>query len=132
MSLDLKRDKASGNSLGYGFVSLRSYGEAEAARRALHKSTSSNHNAVRVNWAHKNTSLFVSNTSGMDSKTLRERFSEFGSVISEETFVRGDCGYIRYADRRSAEKAKQTLDGTMINGEIVQVRHRRRFFSLVT
>ena len=111
MHINIKRNKMTGNSLGYGFVSLRSYIEAEAARRALHRGEMGGRNAVRVNWAHQNTSLFVSNTHGMDSEGLQLCFGDFGLVIPEETFVRDGCGYVRFADRRAAEEAKLMLDG---------------------
>ena len=44
------------------------------------------------------------------------------SSVAERLCARAcNCSYVRYADRGSAEKAKLTLDGCVMNGEVVQV-----------
>lgn len=95
-AVDIKRDKLTGNNLGYGFVQLSSRAEATRAKTAL-QGREVFGRKIRIGWAQKNTTLFVGDLDGSINTTqLVRAFEPFGHIIVEETFVKQPSGkYVR-------------------------------------
>ncbi|XP_020211683.1 polyadenylate-binding protein RBP47 isoform X2 [Cajanus cajan] len=69
-----------------------------------------------------NTTIFVG---GLDSdisdEELRQPFLQFGEVVSVKIPVGKGCGFVQFADRKNAEEAIQTLNGTVIGKQTVRL-----------
>jgi RNA recognition motif-containing protein len=69
-----------------------------------------------------NTTIFVG---GLDSdasdEDLRQPFSQFGEIVSVKIPVGKGCGFVQFANRKSAEDAIQTLNGTVIGKQTVRL-----------
>ncbi|KAE9597253.1 hypothetical protein Lal_00007763 [Lupinus albus] len=69
-----------------------------------------------------NTTIFVG---GLDSdigdEDLREPFLKFGEVVSVKIPVGKGCGFVQFAERKSAEEAIQALNGTVIGKQTVRL-----------
>ncbi|XVE66873.1 hypothetical protein DITRI_Ditri08aG0114900 [Diplodiscus trichospermus] len=69
-----------------------------------------------------NATIFVG---GLDSEVsdddLRQPFSHFGEVISVKIPPGKGCGFVQFADRKSAEDAIQSLNGTTIGKQTVRL-----------
>mmetsp|Transcript_988 Transcript_988/g.1872 ORF Transcript_988/g.1872 Transcript_988/m.1872 type:complete len:184 (-) Transcript_988:472-1023(-) len=80
-SVQIKRDRESGNSLGYCFVNFRDPESAANARRFGHRIKIGSR-AVRIGRAQRNTSLYVPSLHpSTSSEELRECFSQFGDLV---------------------------------------------------
>lgn len=70
----------------------------------------------------KNTTIFVG---GLDSdvgdEDLRQPFSQFGEIVSVKIPAGKACGFVQFANRKSAENAIQTLNGTVIGKQTVRL-----------
>eukprot|EP00296_Roombia_truncata_P007977 JP446437.1.p1 GENE.JP446437.1~~JP446437.1.p1 ORF type:complete len:350 (+),score=37.84 JP446437.1:43-1092(+) len=121
-SVEIKRDKSSGHSLGYGFVHFKLRSEALEAKQALHR-TAIRNRVVRIGWAQKNTNLFVGDLDGsLDTDGLRNLFRPYGPLYDEETFIKNkNYGFVRFRHRAHAEQAKNELDGRMIGTRAVRI-----------
>ncbi|OWM83744.1 hypothetical protein CDL15_Pgr004174 [Punica granatum] len=69
-----------------------------------------------------NTTIFVG---GLDSDVtdddLRQPFSQFGEVVSVKIPVGKGCGFVQFANRKSAEDAIQELNGSVIGKQSVRL-----------
>ncbi|KAK7252050.1 hypothetical protein RIF29_35750 [Crotalaria pallida] len=69
-----------------------------------------------------NTTIFVG---GLDSdigdEDLRQPFLQFGEVVSVKIPVGKGCGFVQFAERKSAEEAIQALNGTVIGKQTVRL-----------
>ncbi|KAB1207117.1 Polyadenylate-binding protein RBP47 [Morella rubra] len=69
-----------------------------------------------------NTTIFVG---GLDSdvsdEDLRQPFSEFGDIVSVKIPVGKGCGFVQFANRKNAEDAMQSLNGTVIGKQTVRL-----------
>ncbi|KAK4741144.1 hypothetical protein SAY87_024732 [Trapa incisa] len=69
-----------------------------------------------------NTTIFVG---GLDSdatdEDLRQPFSQFGEVVSVKIPVGKGCGFVQFANRKSAEDAIQELNGAVIGKQSVRL-----------
>lgn len=69
-----------------------------------------------------NSTIFVG---GIDpdvtDEDLRQPFSQFGEVVSVKIPVGKGCGFVQFADRKSAEDAIQSLNGTVIGKNTVRL-----------
>ncbi|WCJ17631.1 RNA-binding protein 47B [Euphorbia peplus] len=69
-----------------------------------------------------NTTIFVG---GIDADTsdeeLRQPFSQFGEVVSVKIPVGKGCGFVQFANRKGAEDALQSLNGTTIGKQTVRL-----------
>ncbi|XP_010523211.1 PREDICTED: polyadenylate-binding protein RBP47B-like [Tarenaya hassleriana] len=69
-----------------------------------------------------NSTIFVG---GLDAdvtdEDLRQPFSQFGDVVSVKIPIGKGCGFVQFADRKSAEEAIQTLNGTVIGKNTVRL-----------
>ncbi|KAJ7967437.1 Polyadenylate-binding protein [Quillaja saponaria] len=69
-----------------------------------------------------NTTIFVGGlVSDVGDDDLRQPFSQFGEVISVKIPVGKGCGFVQFADRKSAEDAIQGLNGTVIGNQTVRL-----------
>ncbi|CAM9245006.1 unnamed protein product, partial [Ectocarpus fasciculatus] len=89
MSVSIKRDRATGKNLGYGFVKLSSHQEARAAKEAM-QGVELGGRRVRVGWAQKNTSLCVGGLEGgaITTEMLVREFARFGPLDKELTTIK--------------------------------------------
>lgn len=124
VTVDIKKDKYTLNNLGYGFVAMRTRHQAETAKTALNGAELGNRR-VRINWAQKNTTLFVGDLDGtVNTADLRHIFKAFGDIIEEETFVKagsGKFGFVRFKHRSDAERAKAYMNKRKIGSRVVRV-----------
>ncbi|CAH8261022.1 unnamed protein product [Arabidopsis lyrata] len=69
-----------------------------------------------------NATIFVG---GIDAdvtdEDLRQPFSQFGEVVSVKIPVGKGCGFVQFAERKSAEDAIETLNGTVIGKNTVRL-----------
>jgi RNA recognition motif-containing protein len=69
-----------------------------------------------------NATIFVG---GIDpdviDEDLRQPFSQFGEVVSVKIPVGKGCGFVQFADRKSAEDAIESLNGTVIGKNTVRL-----------
>ncbi|XP_019092700.1 PREDICTED: polyadenylate-binding protein RBP47B-like isoform X2 [Camelina sativa] len=69
-----------------------------------------------------NSTIFVG---GIDpdvtDEDLRQPFSQFGDVVSVKIPVGKGCGFVQFADRKSAEDAIESLNGTVIGKNTVRL-----------
>ncbi|CAM9146720.1 unnamed protein product, partial [Ectocarpus sp. 8 AP-2014] len=110
MSVSIKRDRATGKNLGYGFVKLSSHQEARAAKEAM-QGVELGGRRVRVGWAQKNTSLYVGGLEGgaITTEMLVREFARFGPLDKELTTIKPGAkfGFVKYRYRLHAEAAKK-------------------------
>ncbi|CAN0122081.1 unnamed protein product, partial [Phaeothamnion confervicola] len=122
-AVSIKRDRATGKNLGYGFVKMSTHDEAVSAKLAMHE-TELHGRKVRVGWAQKNTSLFVG---GLDdivtTEALRLMFAEYGPIDEEHTYVKnGKYGFAKLKYRLHAEAARKDLNSKpVVNGHPLKV-----------
>ncbi|CAM9482890.1 unnamed protein product, partial [Ectocarpus sp. 8 AP-2014] len=113
MSVSIKRDRATGKNLGYGFVKLSSHQEARAAKEAM-QGVELGGRRVRVGWAQKNTSLYVGGLEGgaITTEMLVREFARFGPLDKELTTIKPGAkfGFVKYRYRLHAEAAKKELN----------------------
>ncbi|XP_062091901.1 polyadenylate-binding protein RBP47-like [Humulus lupulus] len=69
-----------------------------------------------------NTTIFVG---GLDAdvsdEDLRQPFTQFGEIVSVKIPIGKACGFVQFANRKSAESAIQTLNGTIIGKQTVRL-----------
>lgn len=69
-----------------------------------------------------NTTIFVG---GLDQNVsddeLRQPFSQHGEIVSVKIPVGKGCGFVQFADRKSAEEALEKLNGTVIGKQTVRL-----------
>ncbi|XP_065872654.1 polyadenylate-binding protein RBP47-like isoform X2 [Euphorbia lathyris] len=69
-----------------------------------------------------NTTIFVGGIdSDMSDEELRQPFSQFGEVVSVKIPVGKGCGFVQFANRKGAEDALQSLNGTTIGKQTVRL-----------
>ncbi|XP_050210763.1 polyadenylate-binding protein RBP47-like isoform X2 [Mercurialis annua] len=69
-----------------------------------------------------NTTIFVGGIdSDISDEDLRQPFSQFGEVVSVKIPVGKGCGFVQFADRKSAEDALESLNGTTIGKQTVRL-----------
>lgn len=122
VSVEIKRDRVTGYSLGYGFVQFKTRQDASAAKKALHRSVVGGR-AIRIGWAQKNTNLFVGDLDpSITSEQLREVFRRFGPIYEEETFVKHrNYGFVRFKHRKHAEIAKREMDDKVLGSRAIRI-----------
>lgn len=120
----LVRDKATGTSLGYGFVMYSTKASAEVAIRELNgKSIRGKH--LKVAFAGKpggesnNTNVYIANISEDAPKDAIERiFGRYGRIVETNILMDKMTGknkgiaFIKYERRSEAERAIDELNGT--------------------
>ncbi|CAM9600875.1 unnamed protein product [Ascophyllum nodosum] len=127
MSVSIKRDRATGKNLGYGFVKLSSHQEARAAKEAM-QGVELGGRRVRVGWAQKNTSLHVSGLdNSISTEMLVREFSRFGPLDKELTTTSSKSGayggFVKFRYRQHAETAKKELNERAAFGGICPKLH---------
>jgi len=122
ISVEIKRDRLTNYSLGYGFVLLKSRQEAQQAKKAMHKQAVGGR-AIRIGWAQKNTNLFIGDLdSTITSEQLREVFRQYGPIYEEETFVKNrNYGFVRFRHRKHAEQAKREMNNTILGSRAIRI-----------
>ncbi|PON35844.1 Splicing factor-like protein [Parasponia andersonii] len=69
-----------------------------------------------------NTTIFVGGLdSDVNDEDLRQPFTQFGEIVSVKIPVGKACGFVQFANRKSAENAIQTLNGTVIGKQTVRL-----------
>ncbi|XP_017638017.1 polyadenylate-binding protein RBP47B-like isoform X2 [Gossypium arboreum] len=106
--------KASGHQQQYSSQALVLAG-GHASNGALAQGSQSDNDS-------NNTTIFVG---GLDSDVsdddLRQPFSQFGEVISIKIPPGKGCGFVQFANRKNAEEAIQSLNGTTIGKQTVRL-----------
>ncbi|XP_012436200.1 polyadenylate-binding protein RBP47B isoform X1 [Gossypium raimondii] len=106
--------KASGHQQQYSSQALVLAG-GHASNGALAQGSQSDNDS-------NNTTIFVG---GLDSDVsdddLRQPFSQFGEVISVKIPPGKGCGFVQFANRKNAEEAIQSLNGTTIGQQTVRL-----------
>jgi len=122
ISVEIKRDRTTGYSLGYGFAQFRTKKDAAEAKKGLYKAVIGGR-AIRLGWAQKNTNLFVGDLDpSVTTEMLREAFAKFGPIYKEETFVKHrNYGFVRYKHRKHAEVAKREMDGHVLGNRAIRI-----------
>jgi len=122
ISVEIKRDRNTGYSLGYGFAQFRTRKQAADAKKALYKAVIGGR-AIRLGWAQKNTNLFVGDLDpSVTTEMLRETFAQFGPIYKEETFVKHrNYGFVRFKHRKHAEVAKREMDGHVLGNRAIRI-----------
>lgn len=122
ISVEIKRDRVTNYSLGYGFVLLKSREDAGAAKKAMHRQVVGGR-AIRIGWAQKNTNLFIGDLDPtITSAQLREVFRQFGPIYEEETFVKNrNYGFVRFRHRKHAELAKREMNNKVLGSRAIRI-----------
>jgi RNA recognition motif-containing protein len=122
ISVEIKRDRVTNYSLGYGFVLLKSREDAGAAKKAMHRQVVGGR-AIRIGWAQKNTNLFIGDLDPtITSAQLREVFRQFGPIYEEETFVKNrNYGFVRFRHRKHAELAKREMNNKVLGARAIRI-----------
>jgi len=122
ISVEIKRDRVTNYSLGYGFVLLKSREDAGAAKKAMHRQVVGGR-AIRIGWAQKNTNLFIGDLDpSITSAQLREVFRQFGPIYEEETFVKNrNYGFVRFRHRKHAEMAKREMNNKVLGARAIRI-----------
>jgi RNA recognition motif-containing protein len=122
VNVEIKRDRVTNFSLGYGFVILKTREQATAAKKAMHRQMVGGR-AIRVGWAQKNTNLFIGDLDpAITSEQLREVFRRFGPLYEEETFVKNrNYGFARFRYRKHAEKAKREMNNQILGSRAIRI-----------
>lgn len=114
-AVDLKRDKYTGELLGYAFVYFAKEEEAQRAMKLGNGMTVANRK-VRTGCPQRNAILHVPQMDPeISDEEIKATFRKFGELVEEETyFIRRCYGYIRFHTREDAERAKQHLHGATV------------------
>ncbi|OMO63173.1 hypothetical protein COLO4_32684 [Corchorus olitorius] len=108
--------KASGYQQQYSSQALVLAGGGHASNGALAQGSQSD------NSDSNNATIFVG---GLDSDItdddLRQPFSQFGEIISVKIPSGKGCGFVQFANRKNAEEAIQSLNGTTIGKQTVRL-----------
>uniref|UniRef100_A0A672GR75 RRM domain-containing protein n=1 Tax=Salarias fasciatus TaxID=181472 RepID=A0A672GR75_SALFA len=134
ISVRVCRDRLTHRSLGYGFLN---YQHREDAERALDDLafTLINGRPVRIMWRRHEPSLRISGVrnilirnleKSIDSRTLLDTFSAFGTVLSckvvlvcDDNNVSKGYGYVHFETMEAAERATERLNGMLFNDQQV-------------
>ncbi|CAM9682154.1 unnamed protein product [Chrysoparadoxa australica] len=127
-NVSIKRDRATHKNLGYGFVSMQTHAQARVAKAALHGKPLGGRR-LRVGWAQKNSSLYVTGLApGVTVEVLNQCFERFGPLDKGASFVDiqgesqqlpphqpGRCRYglIKFEYRAHAKQARDEINGTL-------------------
>ena len=125
LNVDIKRDKFTGNNLGYGFIKMSTHEEAMAAKNQLDGTTLAGRE-MRIGWAQKNTTLFINELDGsISTDELRDIFGAYGPLVKYESFVcrssGGRFGYVKYRHRTDAENAKASMHRKQVGTHLIRV-----------
>ncbi|KAJ7946034.1 Polyadenylate-binding protein [Quillaja saponaria] len=106
----------------YGHQQQQQYSSQAVVLAGGHPSNGAMAQGPQSQGESSNTTIFVG---GLDSdvgdEDLRQPFSQFGEVISVKIPVGKGCGFVQFADRKSAEDAIQGLNGTVIGKQTVRL-----------
>ncbi|CAH8392756.1 unnamed protein product [Eruca vesicaria subsp. sativa] len=87
-----------------------------------HGANGSMANGTQADGESNNSTIFVG---GLDpdvtDEDLRQPFIEFGEVVSVKIPVGKGCGFVQFANRKSADDAIQSLNGTVIGKNTVRL-----------
>lgn len=124
-SCKLIRDKATGQSLGYGFVNYKGQTDAQKAINSLNGLRLQN-KTIKVSLARpssesiKGANLYISGLpKNMTQLDLENLFSKCGNIITSrilcdpQTGISKGVGFIRFDQRCEAERAIKQLNGTI-------------------
>jgi RNA recognition motif-containing protein len=114
-AVDLKRDKYTGELLGYAFVYFTREEEAQKAIKLGNGMTIRNRK-IRTGCPQRNATLHVPHVDPeISDEEIKNIFRKYGELVEDETyFIRRCYGYIRFHTREDAERAKENLDGTAL------------------
>ena len=121
VSMDIKRDRETSNSLGYAFVTLATRESAVQAKAAL-TGVSFLGRSLRLGFASRTTTLFVGDLdASVASEALRSAFQQFGDLIECFVKVGGKYAFVRFATRSEAEAAKHAMRGQVLGNRPIRV-----------
>uniref|UniRef100_A0A7S3DFR0 RRM domain-containing protein n=1 Tax=Palpitomonas bilix TaxID=652834 RepID=A0A7S3DFR0_9EUKA len=123
INIDIKRDRMTSNSLGYGFVEFQRFEDALEAKKQL-SGARIGERAIRLGWAQKNTNLFIGDLdASVTSEILFNEFKQFGPLFEEDTFVKEGMsyGFVRFRKREDAETAKREMQGKNFHGRVIRI-----------
>ncbi|XP_056615199.1 polyadenylate-binding protein 1A-like isoform X1 [Triplophysa dalaica] len=133
------RDRNTCRSLGYGYVNFVNHSDAEHAMDILMFDLLMGR-PMRIMWADRNPALRITGVGNIfiqglakniTNLTLHDTFSRFGTILSckvvaDENGSKG-YGFVHYETYEGAERAIQTLNGMMLNDQLVSISHFRSF-----
>lgn len=139
-SVRICREMSTRRSLGYGYVNYQKPEDAERALDTLNHKPIMNR-PCRIMWSHRDPSLRRSNVGnvfvknlpkGMDSKTLADRFSVFGNILSckvatgakEESLGYGFVHFENPEAAQAALKGASTIEGKVVIAPFVPKKER--------
>ncbi|XWS39975.1 hypothetical protein CRYUN_Cryun18bG0100400 [Craigia yunnanensis] len=123
-------DSNTGRSKGYGFVGFSDENERSRAMTEMNALVLSGGHAANGAVAQgsqsdndsNNATIFVG---GLDSDVsdddLKQPFSQFGEIISVKIPSGKGCGFVQFSNRKNAEDAIQSLNGTTIGKQTVRL-----------
>ena len=132
-------DHATGRSRGYGFVSFRSRGNAEAAIASMHGQVVGGRR-IRCGWAqHKadpaipldaealdradptNTNVYVGNLDpGVTDAEVRRAFGAFGPIAEVKLHRKGAFGFVRFRLHNDAVRAIIAMNGSILGKKSIK------------
>ena len=121
--VDIKRDKVTGNNLGYGFVQFDTRESAKEAKHHL-QDQEIHGRRIRLGWAVKNSTLFIGDLDGkITTDQLIAVFQEFGPINVDGTFVKDGSkyGFVEFRNRHDAEVAKATMNKRVVGTRPIRI-----------
>ncbi|XP_073401130.1 polyadenylate-binding protein 1-like [Dendrobates tinctorius] len=129
MSIRVCRDPVSRRSYGYAYVNFQYSGDAERVVDTMNYDVICGR-PMRIMWSLHDPSLYKSGVfirnldTSIDNKALHEAFCTFGKILSVS--VAGDnkgFGFVHFESQDAAEKAIETMDGALLDNNILSVGH---------
>lgn len=126
-SCKLIKDKATGASLGYGFINYASTADADKAIQSMN-GLPVNNKTIKVSYARpsssaiKNANLYVANLPQQFTQSeLEALFRPYGTIITSKVLIDQDTGlgkgvgFVRFDKYSEAESAIEALNGTQLS-----------------
>ncbi|VDM27762.1 unnamed protein product [Toxocara canis] len=132
LSIRVCRDALTRRSLGYAYVNFEQPDDAKRALETINFDTI-NGRPIRIMWSQRGSTtgrplsgnVFIKNLAkSIDTKALYNKFSEFGNITSCKVAIDDHSrskgyGFVQFETERAAQKAIDSVNGTMLEGREV-------------